>query len=576
MNKLLSLLTIFITSIGLSQDIKLDHSYTNPNPPFAVGDTITIKFNTLDDSNSNDVYFMKFDYEYNNKLLQKIDHTWKLTNNSSATKSLTHWDGYKFVPLTTHAGVALAESDLDMQYKEGWLNRSSVSGNTNSYPTSNDWSVERIIIQENQTAIAHSSTLLEVRFKVKDRQGTGYDNYEEITKLNWMKATDETSTGDNNLYDVGVGPTGMHVNIDNQGDVSGVDSGAITLNLKTAADNPTDYTYKIYLANGVNGKTGDAIKSGNFDANGQIITGASDLTIGVNYYLEIDVSDNADWLDDVLTVTDVYLIFNQAAGAGSGPSGGSTNTFDYAIQNLLGELNNSGNINFDDSYQALGHIQGVDGLSQWFTSDTNGSKDVWGRTEQLGVSTDDYYFGQDFIFKPLDNAKSFDFGHNFIGDVDFSHGYTPTATGAAISQAQNSGEFRSSITRNAMKTPIEANLDITTELIEDKVHLTIDLQEEGVIGTQFNIKYDNVVLNLDDVIFDTGNEMTNISTHYGDNSLVRVGSIDPDGDFAIKVGKAYKLIFTPSETITNTAGLVSFEFTEGVKADGTKVKFIIK
>ena len=127
-----------------------------------------------------------------------------------------------------------------------------------------------------------------------------------------------------------------------------------------------------------------------------------------------------------------------------------------------------------------------------------------------------------------------------------------------------------------MGTPIEANLDITTELIEGKVHLTVDLQEEGLVGTQFNIKYDNIVLILDDVIFDTGNDMTNISTHYGDQSLVRVGSIDPDGDSTVKLGKSYKLIFTPTETITNTAGLVSFDFTEGVKADGTKVKFIIK
>ena len=44
------------------------------------------------------------------------------------------------------------------------------------------------------------------------------------------------------------------------------------------------------------------------------------------------------------------------------------NTFDYSIQYLLGELNNSGNITPADAYQALGHVQGVEGLSEWFTS----------------------------------------------------------------------------------------------------------------------------------------------------------------------------------------------------------------
>ena len=195
MRKLLFLLLLPVTLLG--QDLKLDHSYTG-TAPFAVGDTITIKFNTLSDNNEG-VYFMIFDYQYNNKLLQKIDHTWKLPDNSSAAKNLTHWDGYSFVPLTSHAGVALSPTQLDEQYLHGWLNRTSVQGNTNSYPSSADWSVERIYIQENSTAISHNETLLEVRFKVKDRQGTNYDDYEEVTRLNWLKATDETATGNDNL-----------------------------------------------------------------------------------------------------------------------------------------------------------------------------------------------------------------------------------------------------------------------------------------------------------------------------------------------------------------------------------------
>ena len=572
MNKFLSLLTLFIVSLSFSQDFKIDHSYTTSNPPFAVGDTITVKYEMVDhNSNAPVTKFIQFDYQYNNKLLAKIDHTWGLSSNTSANKSLTHWDGYKYKVLDTYDA-----DDLTKQYIYGWAGRTSVTGDTNSYPTNNDWSVERITVQENSTAIAYGTTILNVRYRIKDRQGTGYDDYTHLTDFNWVKAHNGTDNANADLHEVGW--FNGTVNIDNQGDTTGVNSGAVTINLNTAAkaDHAADYTYEIYAASGVNGKTGNAIKSGNFDANGQIITGASDLEIGKSYYLKIGLSENADWLDDVLTVTDVYIIFAQAIGAGTGPSGGNTNTFDYSIQNLLAELNNSGNVDFDDSYEALGHIQGVDGLSEWFTSDTNGAKNIWGTTAQLGVSTDDYYFGQDFIFTVTDANKTFNFGHAFQGDPDFSHSFTPTNTGAKISGAQEQGGFKASVTRNALKDPIQANLDITTSLVDEKVHLVIDLQEEGLVGTQFNIKYDKTILTLDDVIFDTGNDMTNVSTHFGDKSAVRIGSIDPDGDSAIKLGNAYKLIFTPGVTITNTAGLVSFEFTEGVKADGTKVKFIIK
>ena len=565
------LLLLLLPLIALGQDLKLDHSYIS-NAPFEVGEEIIIKFNTLSDDDKG-VYFMMFDYQYNNKLLEKVSHSWKLPDNSTASKSLNHWDGYKF-----NVKDGYDATDLDNQFYYGWLN----AGNS-SYPQNSDWSVERIIVQESNTPISHNETILEVTFKIKDRQGTGYDNYEEVTRLNWMKATDNTSTANDNLYDVGVGPSGIKVNIDNQGDVTGVDAGSVTLKLNSEAkaDYATSFKYAIYAADGVNGKTGDAIKSGNFDANGQVITDASDLTIGEEYYLEINVDDNSEWLDDVLTVTDVYVIFQQAIAANNGDGGpgggGNTNSFDYPIQYLLGELTNSGNIDFDDSYQALGHVQGVEGLSEHFTSNTNGAKNVWGRIEQLGVSTDDYYFGQKYIFKPTDAVKSFDFGHALIGDVDFSHGYAPTAEGGQYEEAQQAqNQARYSVTFNAINNEVEANLDITSELVEGKVELTINLAEEGLAGAQFNIKYDNTILDLENAVFDTGNEMTNFANHRVEQAIISIGSLDQDGDIAIKTGNSYKLIFNPNETLSNTSGLITFSFTEGVKQDGTKVKFNIQ
>lgn len=573
MRKLLYIIFLF-PFLSMGQDIKLDHSYIG-GAPFEVGDTVTIKFNTLDNSNgSASPTLLMFDYQYNNKLLEKIDHTFKVNSNGTNTNAQTtlyHWDGYKFSILNTYDA-----KDLDNQYLYGWQNRNSVSGNTNSYPTNSDWSVERIIIQDG-IAIGFNNTLIEVRFKVKDRQGTNFSNYEEVTRLNWAKFTDSSS----NLYNTE--GMSMKVNLDSEGDVSGVDAGAVTINLHSEAktDNATDFEYKIYLASGTNGKTGNAIKTGNFDANGQIITDVNDLTIGVKYYLDINVSDNANWLDNVLTVADAFLIFKEAIGKQGGGPGGvtGTTTFTYSLQNLLGELNNSGNVDFDDSYQALAHVNGVENISTWFTSATNGSKDVWGDKDQYGVSTNDYYFGQKFVFTPTDDNKTFNFAHGLIGDVNFSHSFIPTNANAGISGgnvAYSLDYDRPKYTINSLKEPLVSNLDIVSQLSEGNVEVLINLNEEGLAGAQFNIKYDNSILNLENVIFDTGNEMTNFTNHKIEKSLIVIGSLDSDGDISIKTGNAYKLIFSSNQTLDNTSGLITFDFNEGVKQDGQRVKFNIQ
>ena len=68
--------------------------------------------------------------------------------------------------------------------------------------------------------------------------------------------------------------------------------------------------------------------------------------------------------------------------------------------------------------------------------------------------------------------------------------------------------------------------------------------------------------------------MTNFATALNGNEI-RVGSFDQNFNATVKTGTPYKLVFTPNEAIQNTSGLITFEITEGVKEDGTQVKFII-
>ena len=121
----------------------------------------------------------------------------------------------------------------------------------------------------------------------------------------------------------------------------------------------------------------------------------------------------------------------------------------------------------------------------------------------------------------------------------------------------------------------EANLDLTSELVDGKVIFTINSQVEEMIGSQFNVIYDTTRLQLDDVVFDTGNTMTNFSNHIIEQGKVNIGSFDQNFEATVKTGTPYKLIFTPTVELQNTAGLISFKVNEGVKADGTQIIFKI-
>jgi hypothetical protein len=94
-----------------------------------------------------------------------------------------------------------------------------------------------------------------------------------------------------------------------------------------------------------------------------------------------------------------------------------------------------------------------------------------------------------------------------------------------------------------------------------------------MIGSQFNIEYDKTKLVLVNVIFDTGNDMTNFSNHLEEEGKINIGSFDQNFTSTVKAGTPYKLVFSPIQQIQNTAGLITFKVKEGVKADGTQIKF---
>jgi hypothetical protein len=170
------------------------------------------------------------------------------------------------------------------------------------------------------------------------------------------------------------------------------------------------------------------------------------------------------------------------------------------------------------------------------------------------------------------------------GDLDWSHSSDPTEIASRIT----SGNYVNSINQseNVIKsmslttmayTPLaleKATLSLTSKLEGGKVVLTGTLTKEGLAGLEVILQYDNNKLTLDNVIFDSGNSITNFSTN-SDNRIT-FGSIDQIKSARIKIGTPYKLIFTPKETLTNTTGLFYTVLSDAIDGNGKKINLIVE
>ena len=353
--------------------------------------------------------------------------------------------------------------------------------------------------------------------------------------------------------------------------IEGGNAGAFVINLKTANSVKTDYSYTI------KNSAGESVATGDFDESGQ--ASISGLENNVTYTAEANLKEDATYLDEVVTVSDLALVFAEAIGAGSGPSGGST-TFDYFIQDIMGDVVGSDNgVDFQDSYEILAYLQGVtSGNTNLITKDGQ-TEDYSGIESTYGAVTNNTVtFAKSFT--PIDSdtsSKTIDLAHGLRGDVNFSHSWEPSVSSGEKATSAQTSSFRISSAAGSKYGQTEtANIDLVSEINDEgRVVFSINSEIEDMVGSQFNIVYDPNILSLENVIFDTGNEMTNFSNVI-EAGYVRVGSFDQNVSSTVKAGTPYQLIFVPVEDISNASGLISFRVKEGVKADGTQINFIIQ
>jgi len=567
MKKLLTLLLLICSFVSFGQEkIALVKSST----PTQVGDTLVIDVKYQGSAGT--AKLTQFDFQYNNKLLALQSRTWKLTS-TSAQKAYNSWNGYKW-------GNNTATTDIDGEYAD------YVAGST-VYGTNADWSVERVTIQD-VTAFANNDEWIQYKFTIKDKGSTNYSDYSNLINLNWgyLNQSDGTAVAVDGEVDGGTSLTLTGI--------QGGDAGNVTLKIfSKAIDNSlidgTDYTYYVYNKSdiGAGNQVNDGathVKTGNYDASGEATV--SGLENDKEYFVWNFVDGSKDYMDNVVTVSDLALVFQEAIGAGSSPNGSST-TFDYHIQTFMANVFHDspfdGVVNFSDSYEILAYLQGVTSGTTNYVSKKGGAVQSGGTKSIFGTvdSNGSYFVGLDATFKPTDSNKSFEFAHILIGDVNFSHSYQPAASSDFQISSMIIGNSPSLTSKTNSFNPsryqaVDANIDLVSQIVDGKVIFTINSEVAGMIGTQFNITYDNTRIELEDVIFDTGNEMTNFANHIQEEGKINIGSFDQQFTQTVKQGTPYKLVFNPLVNLQNASGLVNFKVHEGVKADGTQIKLIME
>ena len=551
---LLTLVSVLFTLSSFSQSyIKAEK--VNGGSVSKVGDTLVVKLQYGDPNSLGNAKLTQFDFQYNNKLLSLISRDWQISS-ASAQKAYNSWTGYKW--------GGTFSTDLDGQYAD-FIAQSTI------YGSNADWSVERITVQD-VTAFTAGGEFIQYKFKVKDKANSGYSDYSDILYLNWgyLKKGDGTAIATEGNAKMGL--TG----------ITGGDAGDVTLKifsnaLSQSSIDGTKYNYNVYLksdigdGNQVN-QGASAVATGNYDASGEATV--SGLENDTEYFVWNFIDGSQDYMDDVVTVSDLALVFAEAIGDGINGSG---TTFDYHIQTFIANVVHDspfdGVINFSDSYEILAYLQGVTSENSNYVSKKGGAVQSGGTKSIFGTVDDNgsYFVGLDATFKPTDSNKTFEFAHVLIGDVNFSHSYQPANTSdfkISSMNISNSAPLASSARYN----PIQQNVDLVSQIVDGEVIFSINSEVAGMVGTQFNILYDDTRLELKNVVFDTGNEMTNFANHIEEEGKINIGSFDQQFTQTVKQGTPYQLIFTPLVELSNTSGLISFKVNEGVKADGTQIK----
>ena len=271
--------------------------------------------------------------------------------------------------------------------------------------------------------------------------------------------------------------------------------------------------------------------------------------------------------NSIVTVSDVYLAFKEVANNGLfGNQSG--NEFGYGIQYKNADVNDDGVFNEADCFALLQNLTGTKDLVSNYTLDNTIRlipDSIYNLIGKSTWSSFQNFTGKSYNFSLLDNVISYnyDLAVSWKGDVNLSHSAVPPSNGITTMTV-----------RTSMSTPIstDINASIMTEVIGDSVYayITFDPLQQNIVGTQFQLNYDNSLLKFNNVTFKTKGSPTNYANDKG--SYINLGSLVSDGTTSLDKTTEYKISFTAKSKLENIFGLISIGATDAVNQSGKQLK----
>jgi hypothetical protein len=543
----LGVLMISLSSFTAQAQLTVDQAITTAGP-YKVGDTISVKYTVAKGTTTPRYFWMR--YRYNNKALSYVSTTF--SQGTSSQTFYTGWSNYGFTPNTTNNKLA---TSLYEQYQVSpW-----------AYAVNSDWNIGQLTVQRTDASV--DGIIATQKYIVLAKE-----DYTDIHKLDIAYAYNASGA-----FISPITTTGTPVSL---GTVTG---GLAAFNVRVAfpsTDTAVKYlTAKLYPlnTNGTVNMTATPIATAPFSTTG--IASFTTPKVGDKFGVVITPATGTAYLDNVVTVSDAYKAFLQNASVGIN---GTTNYFQYpTLEKKIGNVTIA-NSTFgnDDTYNLFSYVMGIDVAAKAkiptkAATSFNflyGKKDVW----HTGVLTDN-------IVEITSATQTNDFAYAYGGDLDYSNSTDPASiTGAVVGMSVN--PVVNSVRANSMVSLssiayepnklANATLSLVSSISGTSVVLTGTLTAADLAGLQVIMNYDDSKLTLDNVVFDTGNTMTNFSTH--NNGRLTFGSIDQTKTSKIKVGTPYKLMFTSKVPLQNTTGLFFTVLSDAVDANGNKVNLIVE
>jgi hypothetical protein len=536
---LITLSLIFVCNFAFSQGIAINQTIVEAGP-YKVGDVITIRYNI--NSGTQTPRYLWLRYQYNNKVLLPVANSTVYSQGNSVQTFSTEWNNYKFFPKST-----IPATSLYQQYQSSpWDIR--VDAN---------WNVGQLTIQRTDAKI--DGNFVTQKFSVRDN--ISYDDIHQLTLAYSIDANSQTISQ--------ITTSGTAVSL---GTVTG---GSSSFKVKVAF--PTTYSNIIHHSaqlmklkvDGTIDFSQQPIAQLPLDATGEA-TFTTQVKIGDEVGVFISPATQKAFMDNIVTVSDAYKSFLAISQV---DINGNPTYFTYPnLEKNVGNITlNDNTFNESDSYFMFAHVMGVNVSQQALIPSSTSTSVKW----QSGLLNQSWLNGTPtHKVVVTSNNQITNAVFAWGSDLDWSHSTDPAVIAQNIQNNTNVTNRTNPLGSYSAKTLEDVNLSVSSTLTDGKVVLTTNLTKEGLAGLQVIMNYDNSKLQLDNIIFDTGNTITNFSTDK--DGRLTFGSIDQLKTARIKKGTPYKLIFTPKVPLTNTAGLFFFVLSDAVDASGKKVNLIVQ